>query len=406
MHPLYSIPVFATSIGVFAFGLLVLLRNPSKKLTQLYFWCSVSVAVWSFGYGLLYSTDVPEKALFYARFGYIGVVFIPTFFCHFVIEFLGEVRKLFLGICYVCSFIFLLISRSSMFLDGTYVYFWGLYPKAGPLYIYFILYFYGCFGTCVFYLLKAFLRMKKEKSAYIKLNQVKYVFLAFCVASANVSDYLPNYKIEIYPGAYLAAAGWLIIMAYGTLRYRLLDINLIIRKTLIYSVVTGALTGVYLAIIALFAKIFQGFTGYQTVFSSAMAAGLITVCFQPLRKRVQAFIDGKFFRQYVDREEKLYELSREVITHTTPEAMAESLVRVLGETLHPKSVALYLRARDGDGFVQVTKSVEAGLPSKMPESNPLTDYFRDHPQPFVQEPPSESGETLDTRRPARKGEAA
>src|SRR5213083_2092035 len=115
----------------------------------------------------------------------------------------------------------------------------------------------------------------------------------------------------------------------------------------------GTLTVVYLGVVTLFAKVFEGLTGYQTFFSSAVAAGLITICFQPLRKRVQAFVDKKFFRQYVDREEKLYELSREVITHTTPEAMAQALIRVLGDTLHPKVGALFLKSRDGSGYAPV-----------------------------------------------------
>ena len=115
-----------------------------------------------------------------------------------------------------------------------------------------------------------------------------------------------------------------------------MDITVIIRKTLVYSSVMGILASIYLIVIAVFARLFEGLTGYQTVFSSTIAAALIAFCFQPLKKRVQMLVDRKFFRSYVDREEKLYELSREVITHTTPEAMAQALMRVLQESLHPK----------------------------------------------------------------------
>mgnify|MGYP000573645710 CR=1 FL=1 len=140
-------------------------------------------------------------------------------------------------------------------------------------------------------------------------------------------------------------------------------------------------------------------------FSSALAAGLITIGFQPLRKRVQAFVDSKFFRQYVDREEKLYELSREVITHTTPEAMAEALMHVLKDTLHPKSGVLYLKSRQGTGFEPMAAWGDAAKTS-MPEANVLASYFADHPQPFVHEVSDDVGGPRDTRNPLHKNRNA
>jgi hypothetical protein len=151
---------------------------------------------------------------------------------------------------------------------------------------------------------------------------------------------------------------------------------------------------------------FENFSGYQTLFSSAAAAGLISFCFQPLRKRVQSFIDKKFFRQYVDREEKLYELSREVITHTTPEAMGGALMHVLDEALHPKGGALFLRSRDGGGFTPVSRIGSSALPERMDEDNELARYFKDHPQPFVRDLSDELGESRSTRLKEEREDAA
>jgi hypothetical protein len=403
----YSIPNLLTGVGVASFGLFVLLRDPHKKLTRLFFWCAMSVAWWSFAYGLLYSAQTPEQALRFARIGYLGVVFIPTTFCHFVAEYLKASQKRFLTVCYVLSVFFLIVSRFDIFLKGVYTnYWWGYYPKAGPLYGAFILFFYGGFGTCVYYLLKVFLELKRSGVRGQKWNQVKYVLLAFCIASASISDYLPNYGIAVYPFAYLAATGWLITMAYGTLRYRVMDITLIIRKTIIYSAVVATLTALYLGVITVAAHLFEGFTGYQTVFSSAAAAAILSFCFQPLRKRVQTFVDMKFFRQYVDREEQLYELSREVITHTTPEAMGGALMRVLEEALHPKGGALFLRAPHGNGFVRVSRVGHSSLPEMMAEDNGLATYFKDHPQPFVQDPSVELGRSESTRLKEGREDAA
>jgi hypothetical protein len=216
------------------------------------------------------------------------------------------------------------------------------------------------------------------------------VTIRFCTIARNTAD-----LGSVVSRGTLALANS--IVAYAVVSHRLMDISVIIRKTLIYSVVTSALTVIYMGIVMLFTNVFEGFAGYQTIFSSAIAAGLITICFQPLRKRVQAFVDRKFFRQYVDREEKLYELSREVITHTTTDAMGTALTRVLDETLHPKMCALYLRSASGSHFELSSGSNIASLPPMLEDDNDLSLYFKDHPQPFLLDIDSADGRSYSTR---------
>ncbi len=175
---------------------------------------------------------------------------------------------------------------------------------------------------------------------------------------------------------------------------------------MVFSVVVSILTGIYMATFIIFTHLFKGITGPQTLFSSFLAACLITSLFQPLLKKVQTSIDRKFFRQYVNREQKLYELSREVITHTTPEEMAEALMHVLGQALYLKSGAIYLRAREGGEFIRMAQQQGSSLPERLNQENILIRYFLDHPQPFIQEAPSGIGESYDTRTPARQEEAA
>jgi hypothetical protein len=202
--------------------------------------------------------------------------------------------------------------------------------------------------------------------------------------------------IKQYPYGVILVPIYSFLITYAILKHRLMDISVIIRKTLVYSSVVGVLTFIYIGVVALFAHMFEGVTGYQTVFSSSVAAALITFGFHPIRTRVQRFVDKKFFRHHVDREEKLYELSREVVTHTTAEAMAQSLMKVLSETLHPKRAALYLRARGGDGFAPVAAFGCLGLNS-IADGNPLSSYLVHHPQPFVQDVPREIAASMDTR---------
>src|SRR5262249_10742473 len=145
------------------------------------------------------------------------------------------------------------------------------------------------------------------------------------------------------------------------------------------------------------AHLYEGLAGFEA-FLATVVSSIVFLCFySPLEKRVQTTIDARFFRQYADREEKLYELSREVVTHTTADAMGEALMRVIMEALHPKTGTLFLKSRDSAGFVRVSGGDSDLLPKQMQDDSALVAYFKDHPLPFVQESNSSLGASYSTR---------
>jgi len=388
-------------------ALLVLNKSSAKKYKTAvaYAIFNLSVGFYNLFYFVWQGASNSQSALLWFHLLFLGVIWINQAYLFFIFTFLEitPVKKQILYACFFLNTVFSLLNFCGWMYPVLEPRFGlGYWPKPTWIFVVYLIFWH-------FECLYGFMELLKSfRQAHgMHREQLKYLAVAFGIGYIGGATNWPLWFGVYFPPYFNGLiAVYDAVIAYAILRHQLMNINLIIRKTIIYSVVTGTLTVIYLGIVALFAHLFEGLTGYQTIFSSAVAAGLITVCFQPLRKKVQSFVDGKFFRQYVDREEKLYELSREVITHTTPEAMAQSLIRVLGDTLHPKSVALYLRSRDGSGFVLVSKREKGNFPDVMTESNPLTNYFMDHPQPFIQDLPSEIGETVDTRRPARQEDAA
>ena len=335
----------------------------------------------------------------------IGALFIPTFYLHHLTYLFNIVQshlKL-LRTMYGINIIGGLISFHPLYISTVMpIAGFPYWPVAGPLYTPFLVVFFAtvCYGM---YLIAHHLR----EASGVQRNQLRYVMLGTLIGWGGGATNFPLwYGVKILPFGNVLVSGYIVCVAYAIIKHRLMDISVIIRKTLVYTAVMAILTSIYLVVVALFARIFQGLTGYQTVFSSAAAAALITLGFQPLRKRVQTFVDRKFFRQYVDREEKLYELSREVITHTTPEAMGGALMHVLDDTLHPKGGALFLRSREGGGFTRVSSLGSSALPERMEEENELARYFKDHPQPFIQDMADDIGQSLSTRLKADREAAA
>jgi len=180
-----------------------------------------------------------------------------------------------------------------------------------------------------------------------------------------------------------------------------MDMKRIVRKIFIYTSVFVPLAIAYLISATVITHFFENWPVYQMALSTAAAAVIFSFGFHSLHGRFQTFLDSKFFRQFADREEKLHELSREVITHTNPAAMSEALMRVIAQALHPKSGALYLRAPDRSGFMRMSEIASSHLPERMEEENELARYFRGHPQPFVQDAAAKIGSPQSTR--AKKG---
>jgi hypothetical protein len=131
-------------------------------------------------------------------------------------------------------------------------------------------------------------------------------------------------------------------IAIAILRYRLFDIDIIIRKTLVYALLTGLLALIYLGSILITQAVFGFFFGEQTTLGIVISTLTITALFAPLRRRVQSFIDRRFYRQKYDAEKLLSAFARKARDETNFEALTGDLMVVVRETVQPEKVSIWL----------------------------------------------------------------
>jgi hypothetical protein len=136
-----------------------------------------------------------------------------------------------------------------------------------------------------------------------------------------------------------------LLFAIAILRYRLWDIDILIRRTLIYGALTGALALIYFGTVvflqaSLQAVATEGQSALVTVISTLVIAGL----FSPLRRRFQNFIDRRFYRRKYDAEKTLTAFSATLRHEVDLDHLSEALMRVVEETMQPTHVSLWLRA--------------------------------------------------------------
>jgi hypothetical protein len=128
------------------------------------------------------------------------------------------------------------------------------------------------------------------------------------------------------------------------LRYRLYEIDLIINRTLVYGSLTATLVALYFVGIVVLQRIFVTLTGQQSTLAVVASTLLIAALFTPSRRRIQSFIDRRFYRSKYDARKTLEGYSAQLREETDLDALSEDLLSVVRETMQPAHVSLWLRS--------------------------------------------------------------
>lgn len=132
-------------------------------------------------------------------------------------------------------------------------------------------------------------------------------------------------------------------IAVGILRYRLYEIDVIIRKTLVYAALAGALLIVYLSGISLIDRALQAVTGQSGALAVTVSTLAVAAAFQPLRTRIQRGVDHRFYRAKYDAAHTLEEFAGRLRDQIELDALAADVLGVVRLTVQPRHVSLWLR---------------------------------------------------------------
>ena len=134
-----------------------------------------------------------------------------------------------------------------------------------------------------------------------------------------------------------------ISMGIAILRYRLYDIDILINRTLVYGLLTAILAGIYFGGVTATQVLFRNLTGQQSTLAVVASTLLIAALFTPLRRRIQGFIDRRFYRRKYDARMTLEAFSLKLRNETDLDALSDDLVGVVRESMQPAHVSLWLR---------------------------------------------------------------
>jgi hypothetical protein len=158
--------------------------------------------------------------------------------------------------------------------------------------------------------------------------------------------------------AVFTAAGTAIPITIGIaiLRYRLYEIDRLINRTLVYGSLTVVLILLYVGSVVALQGIFRALTGQESQLAVVASTLVIAALFNPLRRRVQGFVDRRFYRRKYDARKTLEAFSAKLRDETDLEALNSDLIGVVRETMQPAHVSMWLRAETAQKGERATSS--------------------------------------------------
>ena len=311
---LTAIPPLIIAILVGTIGLFVYSKNYKSSINTIFVLLCLSATWWLSFYSAMYLSRDPGKALFWARIGFIGIVFIPVFSYHFIVAFL-KVKKQYpvVYLAYILTIPAIIFSRSRFIYKDISIHSWGYYPVAGPYYIIYLLMYglllsYGVWGL--------FKQLKMREFSELEHKQIRYLVVAFGISIFGIVDYIAKYPMfPFYPFGYLCAFMFISIIAYAIVRHKLMDIEVIIKKTLVFA---GLLASVFTMLVLptlLFQEYILRNAGMTGRLIGLTVSGIIIIL---TMRRIENFLinitDKYLFQKKYDYKELLKTFTAEVLT--------------------------------------------------------------------------------------------
>lgn len=186
--------------------------------------------------------------------------------------------------------------------------------------------------------------VRYRRAAAVERQQIRWILYALGLFGAVYVPYTLFQSWRQIWGVVINIVFLTIPVAIGIaiLRYRLFDIDIIIRKTLQYALITGLLALVYFGSVVLLQSIFRSVTGGQSPAVIVISTLLIAALFTPLRGRVQELIDRRFFRKKYNAQQVLAAFALTARDEVDMDALTAALLRVVDETMQPEQLSLLM----------------------------------------------------------------
>ncbi len=370
----YAMPHFVVGVLISLEGIFVFFQG-KKAITHIaYLITTVTAGLWLTGVGVVCSMSNEAVALAVSRdYTWLGIVFVTPavyfFSTTWSADIFREKRKWILFNYFLAAGFYLICVSSPYLVQGLYAYPTGFFPKAGPLEPVFILWFY----TVLAFAFANFVRVYREGKTAVTKRNVRLVFAAFVISSLGSVEYLPNYGLHVFPVAFLPMFLFTTIIGYCVVRYRLMDIETVIHKTLMW-IATSAIATVPFGALVYWS---QRVRGPASALASTFYYLAVASAFYFYFRSIQPRLDQLFQRQRENLLAILTEFSKELVHLKNLRDLLQNFARMLRRRLYVRQLSVYLLDEKKDEFVPtIAKGLRNLKP--FPRAHPFLRWLEKH----------------------------
>jgi len=281
-------------------AIFLLWKGVGNRLRSLWACVCMAASVWGLG-GVIFSyAKTPEEAFWGWQIGYVGVIMAPVFFFHFVRVYLEKRLLVLSTLSYTLAFFFVFLNffYGQFFIGNVVKTFGDLYwvdwtiRKNPFLLTHYLIYYWGFLPYCYFLLFSKF-----SKSSGKMRNQIKYFMIGSGLGWIGAEfNFLPDFGVNIFPVSNFLVGFYPFILGYAIIQHKLMDMNVVFKKSLVYSILVAVVTSIYSLLVFLSSLAFQGISGNESHLINILVVFLVALLFNPLKDWIQHFLDQRFFQ--------------------------------------------------------------------------------------------------------------
>ena len=320
---------------------------------------------------------VSEKttALFLVRLSYVGAIFVPSTFFHFVSSLSRLGKSKLIIFFYGVSFAFLFLVFTSLFIrDVKPILSFPFYGVPGTIYPVYAISFIVIIVYSHYILIKLF-----KKSEGQTRNQIRYLLFSTIIGFlGGVSTFLPNFNIEVFPFGFYLISGYVVIISYAIAKHRLMDINIVLKKGTTYVLLLLLLFVPSFLFILLSQKLF--FLKISYLFSAIIVAllFLVSLFFYRIKPQTEKMVEQFLFKNRYDYRETLANFSKAMVSILDLQSLSRRIFETITQTMGVEKASLFLWNEEKAGYsLFESKNINmSASPPHIPKDDPLPQYLQ------------------------------
>ncbi len=370
-------------------GLLIFVKGRGGNIVRSYFLLMLSIAMFSLGMLLFSLFGDSRLSLFLARFCHLGVSFIPILYFHFIIKLIhiADKQKHITIAGYVFASVFALLNFTPLFVEGVSYKLGLIAGDPGVLYPAFIFYFMAYPALAHYFIYKSF-----NKLSDIGKRQIRYITIAgVCGLGGGGLIFFTAYGINVPvfgPMAFYFVAASNLFVAIATYTVQLMGFEIIKRRTLIFSVLYGAIVGSFVALVFILQRLSAVYFNINRWVFPVLALIALTLFIRPLEQALARITDSVLYQRGYDYMLVLKNIAKGMTLITDTKKLLKLMVRFISKEIRVTGCAVYIYNKTANAYLrEVQRGFQGHQHSmdKIDAENPLIKWLVEKKEPISHE---------------------